>query len=611
MNEIVFQRIGKVVPGNQKPGPDSEDRIDGKPIVLWHGSTPAAVLYTRLRSHAIGLTGEQRIERFDEHPGEGWLGRKRGPFPLVFGSPWSIEGKLLDETHAFDTHRLVTADVNGDGVDELLLPRVNGAIGVYSVDRILSEHSALSAPKGMHYRVDRSHTAKLKSHDVVLFLLSLESNDKEADVDQRALAKTDECAILRADGRGISRVPLPNMGVPIERVHAIGALNRPGSTDIDEILLVFDTNESGGRTYLSRQRPDGSTIAPPKEVYVPLARSSLKFISLAETTQVFLADISGGHLYFIWPDKAANWIADIDLNPLASSPSRIQILQPIDPGTNPKMMVAVDNRRPDGEFDNEALYAVNSDGQCFRPDPAKDAWQPIGKREPFLRLTAPTPDHRFVGVGGQPGTDIVLTVFSREAKTKKLSDDEIMEAAERFLQPAFVAERRKYFMDFGVKKLNTVPNCAEKERVKRGVTEEITTVEQWKRLLPDSYQDVVRFKKDQLLVHLNGALQSGFAYAFEPQKYRNIDEYKTWLTGLKLGPETVFELVRRGQVAASSKAAGYLPNDIDGSFNGWPLGFRVGPAGTSIVLPLDPTPSFELERQRPVFFQVTFPWKTP
>jgi hypothetical protein len=610
MSDLVFQRLGKVVPGKQNAGKNSEDRIDGKPIVLWHGSTLAAALCTRLSSHAVGLTGEQRIERFDEQSGEGWLGRKRGPFPLVFGSPWSLEGKTLDDSDSFDTFNIVTADVNGDGVDELILPRANGAIAVYSVERELFHHSALDAPKGMRFEVKTTHTAKLKGREVVFFLLALKRKEGHK-VHDEALTGVERAAILRVDQRGITRVPLPKTDGAIEEAHAIGGLNRPGSTDIDEILMMFDTGESSRKTYLSRQRPDGSTIAPPKEVYVPINPSSLSFLFLAETTQAMLADRQDGHLYFIRPDKPANWLTDIDLKPLAASPYQIQILQPIEPGADPKVMVAVENRREDTNFDNEALYSVNSEGQCFRPEPAKDTWQPIGKREPFLRLTSPSPDHRFVGVGAQPGTDIVLAVFSREAKMKQLTDDEIVEAAERFLQPAFVAERRKYFMDFGLEELEETPNSAEKERARRGVTERITTVEQWKRLLPQSYQDVVQFKRGQLLVRLNGALQSGLKYAFEAERYRNIDEYKTWLTGLKLGPETVFELIRHGQLVAFSKVAGYLPNAIDGSFNGWPLGFRAGSAGTSVVLPLDPTPSFELEKQRPVFFQVTFPWKAP
>ena len=33
VSDLVFQRLGKVVPGKQNAGKNSEDRIDGKPIV--------------------------------------------------------------------------------------------------------------------------------------------------------------------------------------------------------------------------------------------------------------------------------------------------------------------------------------------------------------------------------------------------------------------------------------------------------------------------------------------------------------------------------------------------------------------------------------------------
>jgi hypothetical protein len=604
MSDFVFQRLGKVVPGKQEAGPKGEDTIDGSPIVLWRGSTPAAVLYSRLRSHAIGLSGEQRIERLDEEPG-----RKRGPFPLVFGSPWSLAGKILDGSDSFDIANIVTADVNGDGVDELILPRANGALGVYSVDREIFHHSSLHTPWGMNFEVKKTYTAKLKGHDVVFFLLWLTSK-KGHDVDDDALAKLDQYAILRVDQRGISRIPLPKTDEGIAEVQAIGALNRPGSTDIDEILVLFDAPGRGQRTYLSRQRPDGSLIAPPKEVYVPIRSSYLWFLFLAGTTQAVLADGYNGQLYFMRPDKPANWLSQIDLKLLGASAGRIRILEPMEPGADAKVMVALENRRADTKFDNEALYAINAEGKCFRPESAKNTWGPMDKCEPFLRLAPPSADHRFVGVVTQPGTDIVLAAFSREAKMKELTEEEVMEAADRFLQPALVAERRKYFMEFGVEELEAAPNCAEKERVKRGVKEEITTLDQWKRLLPDSYQEVVEFKKAYLKVDLYGTLKSGIAFAFEPETYRNIDEYKTWLNGLKLSPETVFDVARHGEVAARSKVGGYLPDTIDGFSVTWPLAFRAGTGGTCVVLPLDPTPSVELEKQRTVFFLATFPWKT-
>ena len=609
MSDFVFQRLGNVVPGKQSAGSNSEDRIDGRPIVLWHGSTPAAVLYTRLRSHAIGLSGEQRIERFDEQPGEGWFGRKHGPFPLVFGSPWSLEGKLLDDSDSFDTFNIVTADVNGDGVDELILPRANGAIGVYGVEKELFHDSAPHCPRGTRFEVAKTYTAKLKGRDVVFFLLSLHEK-KGHDVSEETLAKADQYAILRVDQRGISRVPLPQTDEGIAEIEAIGALNRPGSTDIDEILVLFDGGGRGERTYLSRQRADGSMIAPPKEVYFPIRSSNLRFLFLPETPQAVVADGANAHLYFMRPDKPFNWISNIDLKLLGASSGRIRILEPMEPGADPKVMVAVENWRANDELDNEALYAVNAEGKCFQLDPAKNAWQPTAKHDPFLRLTLPTPDHRFAGVLPQAGTDVVLAVFSREAKMKKLTEEETMEAAERFLQPTLVAERRTYH-EVSMSDYKFSSTQVARERKLKGITTEISSVEQWKKILPDSYQHALESNRDDLRIDLGSTLEGGATFAFNPKEYRNIDEYKTWLNGLKLGPETVFEVVRRGDVAASSKVAGCLPEAIDGSFDVWPLGFRAGSAGTGVVLPLDVTPSIELEKQRPGFFLATFPWKTP
>jgi hypothetical protein len=608
MSDFVFQRLGKVVPGKQSAGDNSEDRIDGRPIVLWRGSTPVAVLYTRLRSHAIGLSGEQRIERFDEQPGESASGRKRGPFPLVFGSPWSLEGKLLDDSDSFDTFNIVTADVNGDGVDELILPRVNGAIGVYSVEKELFHHSAPHTPRGTRFEVAKTYTAKLKGRDVVFFLLSVHEK-KGHNVSEETLAKADQYAILRVDQRGISRVPLPQTDEGIAEIEAIGALNRPGSTDLDEILVLFDAPGRGERTYLSRQRADGGMIAPPKEVYVPIRSSNLRFLFLAETPQAVLADGSNAHLYFMRTDKPANWISNIDLKLLGASSDRIRILEPMEPGADPKVMVAVENWRPNDELDNEALYAVNAGGKCFQPDPAKNIWQPTAKHEPFLRLTPPTPDHRFAGVLPQPGTDVVLAVFSREAKMKNLTEEETMEAAERFLQPTHVAERRKYF-EISMRDYKSFPTVVGSERNLKGVTTEVSTVEQWKELLPDSYQAVIADRKASLKIDFEVDLQSGISFSFSPSMYRDIEEYKVWLNALKLGPETVFETVRHGAVAAISKVGGYLPDTIDGFAGTWPLAFRADTARTSVILPLDITALPALTKQPLGFHLVQFSAKT-
>jgi hypothetical protein len=135
------------------------------------------------------------------------------------------------------------------------------------------------------------------------------------------------------------------------------------------------------------------------------------------------------------------------------------------------------------------------------------------------------------------------------------------------------------------------------------------TVEQWKRILPDSYQYVDEFKMRGYKNALEVDLKNGFTSSFDPDKYRNIEEYKAWLNGLKIGPETVFEVVRHGQIAASAKVPGYVPDAA--SCIPWPIDFHVGTDGACVVLFLDPTPSVELKKkQRPGFYQATFPWKT-
>jgi hypothetical protein len=439
MNGVAFRRLGKVVLGNQKPSSkDSTDSVDARPIVLWHGSTPAAVLYRRVHSRALGISWEERIERCDEQPGESRIERKRGPFPLVFGSPWSLTGKKQASGESFDTASVVTADVNGDGVDELLLPRFNGAIGVYSVEKLLFQQAALPAPAGMYYRVQSSFTAKLKSHDVVLLLLALKRDDDAEDVKPGDRTKVDQYAILRVDQRGITRIPLPRTTVPIFMARAVGALNRPGSTDLDEILLLFTADNPGPSMFLSRQRPDGSTIEPPKMLYVDINFAALRFLFLRETLQAIVADDQSGHVYFMRPEKAANWITDIDLHPLPPSEKSIQILYAMDPGSDPKVAVAIDAGEKEGPGSG-VLYAINREGKCLRPGPAPNTWQPMPKLERFLRLSGPSVDHRFAGLLPHPGTDILLAVYSRENGAKSLSDEDILAAAKAFLKPEVLA----------------------------------------------------------------------------------------------------------------------------------------------------------------------------
>jgi len=90
--------------------------------------------------------------------------------------------------------------------------------------------------------------------------------------------------------------------------------------------------------------------------------------------------------------QASELLSQIDLKLLGASAGRIRILEPMELGADAKVMVALENRRADTKFDNEALYAINAEGKCFRPESAKNTWGPMDKCEPFLRLAPPSAD---------------------------------------------------------------------------------------------------------------------------------------------------------------------------------------------------------------------------
>jgi hypothetical protein len=517
----------------------------------------------------------------------------------------------MDDSESFDTSNTVTADVNGDGVDELILPRQNGAIAVYSIKKLLFKQAAPPAPKGMLYQVEKTLIANLKGRDVVFLLLSLKERKGWPKADEAEVAKADPYVLWRIDRNGISRVAFPAAGGPKPAtIGAIGALNRPGSSTIDETLVMFDDGESHDKALLLRLRPDGGAIEPPKEVPFPLPLCYAKFLFLPETSQAILVEGNyddSTHLYFIQPEKATRWIADVELKPLLPYSSSLEILQPMDPGADPKVTVAV---RPRGEHSADPLlfYAVNREGKFFHPDPGKDAWAPLPKREPFLRLPLHSDEYGFLSIQSQPGSDILLAMFSRKAGVKELTEAEVLAAADRFLLPAYVAKERKDKLEFTPEnfKFHFGFGDSEEEQKEKGVTEKITNFEDWRRLLPNSYQKALERMRSDLKVDFEVELASPLVngYPILPDKYQNIEEYKIWLDGVKLDPDTIVDVIRHGRL----KATYHMPGYFDSS-NIYSDDFRAGKNGLTIVLPLDTAPLPKRKEPQPGFYLAQFPGK--
>jgi hypothetical protein len=214
-----------------------------------------------------------------------------------------------------------------------------------------------------------------------------------------------------------------------------------------------------------------------------------------------------------------------------------------------------------------------------------------------------------VGLLHQIGTESLLSVYTKEAKPKKLTEKEVFEAADRFLAPEYVAQVRSMYA-LEIDHLKSVPNCSEKERARRHVDVEIRTVDEWRRLLPDSYHEALAFKMMGVKVDLEVELTSSLQQPIDPDEYRNLNEYSAWLETIRGKSETVFDVISQGRMARRFAIPGNFPERLRTSSYERRLDWRAGANSAAIVLPLDPTPTVSVAKHPWGFFRITIPtWR--
>jgi hypothetical protein len=99
------------------------EELDRTPIVLWRGGEPAGVLAYRVEAKPY-VSGAQIIDRVDDHPGGLF---RRAPFPLEHKLELKdAKGAKPGSDEGFRIADAILADIDGDGVDELILPRPRG-----------------------------------------------------------------------------------------------------------------------------------------------------------------------------------------------------------------------------------------------------------------------------------------------------------------------------------------------------------------------------------------------------------------------------------------------------------------------------------------------------
>jgi hypothetical protein len=180
--------------------------------------------------------------------------------------------------------------------------------------------------------------------------------------------------------------------------------------------------------------------------------------------------------------------------------------------------------------------------------------------------------------------DEYLVVRAHEGGIQRVGHEELMERADRHLDPKEVSvERREAEPALGDRD-SYRDRVMEEERARRGVTQPVKTVEEWRRLLPDSYARVVKDRQARLDAVLGGSLLDPVddPALLTDGTYRDPEGLRAWLAGLQSGPEAVFEVVRRGELVQSFRIEahyGGAKSDSARSLVNW----RTGSNGTVIV----------------------------
>lgn len=572
MNEASVKRLGEARPG-EKGGEIHSEFVDPTPVVLWSGARPAAVLVHRVEEDSAARTLVEEFVRLSDGLGE----KVRGlvdAFPVTNRTRSAVkmeEGERLD---LFAEGLAVAADVNGDGVDELVLPRQLGGVDVVGLKGVLFRYPASGSPAVATYTPVRAQVARLGSRSVVHLLFRRKLHGGADGERAEAAGAGDRYQLVRVDGRGATRVVLRDLGFSPQAVLAVGAINRPGSADVDE-LVVLSRKDEGQDAWVSRHRPDGSALAPARKIYVPFGVDAPWEIEFLPQSGVAVVHAPGRpEVYFVEPEKPVNWVRVVDLKPAVGS-EPAQLAGVLDANANPKAVVLA----------GDALFAVDAAGIYHAG--AGGSVAPSRGPAPLLRLQRPGPLFGPpVVVPSAARGDEVLVAYTHPRTSRALSREEVAKAADLYLPPKTVARQRKWAEPSLTDDDPVRDGLVEEERKRRRVDQDIATVEDWKRLLPDSYAAVAQRRQDDLQATLEGRLTHPLddPEQLAPDQYVNLDSYRTWLAALAVPAETVFEVVRRGAPLRSFRVEGGELGPFTSSHVGrWRLEWRADATEATVV----------------------------
>lgn len=526
---------------------DGHDELvhDPVPIVLWSSSDPSATLYYSQENVSSTETFIQKI--FKLPPKRGGLGDRFGSlfddFPIVRESKGMTEADL-NRFDGVEPTSITTADVNGDGVDELIFATRLGSAFVYSPAKMLFKYKPTGLTPDLHdFEILPPFKVLLPGGNAVFLTVnrSLRKGvDSMTDKEKSFHRGTDNYSLLKVDEAGITQIRLSGIEWKIGRIAALGALggtsSRGAPAAINE-LVVWSLDEEEGKLFLSRHRPDGSVMDAPREIYaeVPMDRGLVSAFAPGASRMVVF-DPGTSRVYFAMPDKPVNWIRAVDVKKLLGNSGAIRFINALTAGNGEAAAVIA--------RENE-LFAIDEEGRCRVHTGGVLA--PSSECSPYLSFSSQGSPHELVSISpSEDDSALYLAAWSRAPGARKLTTKELSDAAKKFLhEDEFEQAKEVLEIRFGEAEKIEANDLAEK----KGLGIEIKSLEDVEEYMPE-YLEELKASAGELFDEIIGVRLfrpiERPDYELEDGDYENMTGYKAWLKSVYLEGETIFAAARAG-----------------------------------------------------------------
>jgi len=207
------------------------------------------------------------------------LGIRPTPYPIaksIFHFASLVGSKGNDKRTASFVDSVTPVDLDGDGQDDLITISGIGSEGPGNIESMARRRCwpAGRSRTGYRHMVVSENIARIANKGVVHMILrrfSDEPTPPEA-----------EFLVLRIDAAGITEVHLRDFGFDVEALQGVGAISRPGSNQLDELVVVLTKSGDDNGLYFSRHTPDGHILAAPRRLTSRRGDYGISLLNLAK-----------------------------------------------------------------------------------------------------------------------------------------------------------------------------------------------------------------------------------------------------------------------------------------------------------------------------------------